>query len=737
EILIKIGLVDHENKLDHREWEIIWKQMNHLTLEEPAVGAASTGDVAVAKKLHGEILGIVFLEVVCASDLPAARNVTKLGFDMDPFVVASFSRNTFRTKVISHKLNPVWNEKFNFPVKKNETKYSIKFVVYDWDKFSGNDLVASQSLPIKQLLEKTEAHEGFVEEELPLVLHIQGKSGEEYNPKLTIKSKFLPYEKLRFQFWKSLAKFYDSDDNGKLDYIEVETMLSSLGSSLTSETLSSFFTRFGKAPHKDGLEFEELISCLEERLKISQKSATEDGEEADNEHIIYIKECPICHKPGLSEYTETDIITHVAICASDDLGKVDSFVTGDFVTESQAQRKWVTKIITKIGFGGYQIGGDSANIIVQDRKTGQLVEEKMAAYVRLGIRLLYRAKGSHIDSKRVQNLLRSLSIKQGKKFDKSSSAKDIVPFIKFHDLDTKEILDPLESFKTFNEFFYRKLKPGARPCDSPDDPHVLVSPADCRMMAFSTFDNATKLWIKGQNFTIDKLLNDASAAKEFEGGSLGDLSRSFPVPGEYYTVNPMAIRSELDVYGENKRIVSYIQSLQFGKVAYVAIGAMMVGSIVLTSVPSTHVKRTDEHGGSTVVLLFQRGRMLWDEDILENSGTCMETLFLSLYDREINIWSRFINNHVLSKDYILQIYVVNSVDARTHAALRIARTYYLQEDKMIGYWNGMKKKSQKLRCNLRSKSTNKVFVPPALSNKVYCGYRSCDMRILVRVVGSA
>ncbi|CAG8474160.1 3475_t:CDS:10 [Diversispora eburnea] len=657
QILIKIGLIDNQNKfLDEREWNSIWSQMNNLHIKEDSTNIANSNDIASidnAMKHHkkspsiaklNEVIGVIFLEVVKAKDLPPEKDVTKLGFDMDPFVVVSFSKKTFRTQVISHDLNPVWNEKLHFPILKSEEKYSIKFTVYDWDKFSDNDLVASKYLSVKPLIDKAEqkyehkyklldANDEMIEEALDLEVHSKRKDQQS---KLYVRIKFIPYEQLRTQFWMALAKIYDTDENGVMNFLEIETMLNSIGSSLTVETISTFFTRFGKNPHKDELQFEELVQCLENHLREHKehKSANYDGEEADDEHLIYLKECPICHGPDLSQLSETDIVTHVAICASHDLGKVSNIITGDFVTESQAQRKWVTKVITKVGFGGYKVGGNNANIIVQDRLTGHLVEEKMAAYVRLGI---------------PKNLLQNLSVKQGKKFDKPSSAGDIVPFIKFHNLNKDEILDPLDSFKNFNEFFYRKLKPSARLCDSPQDPHVLVSPADCRMMAFPTIDFATQIWIKGQNFSVARLLDDEEAAKDFEGGSLGifrlapqDYHRyHFPVEGElsephgikgaFYTVNPMAIRSELDVYGENKRVVSYINSPQFGKVAYICVGAMMVGSIVLTSKPQNYIRRLEEHGyfafgGSTVVLLFQKGRMLWDEDILANSTTCLETL---------------------------------------------------------------------------------------------------------------
>lgn len=77
-------------------------------------------------------------------------------------------------------------------------------------------------------------------------------------------------------------------------------------------------------------------------------------------------------------------------------------LSGNFVTSSQAQRKWVSKIISKVSSGAYQIGANSANIIVQDRATGQLQEEKMASYVRFGIRVLYKGARSRMEGSRGQ-----------------------------------------------------------------------------------------------------------------------------------------------------------------------------------------------------------------------------------------------------------------------------------------------------------------------------------------------
>jgi phosphatidylserine decarboxylase len=168
-----------------------------------------------------------------------------------------------------------------------------------------------------------------------------------------------------------------------------------------------------------------------------------------------------------------------------------------------------------------------------------------------------------------------MSVKQGIKYDAPESAKDIPAFIDFHNLDMSEILDPLDSFKNFNEFFYRcacprftiphaylllsprKLKPDARPVENPDDPNRLVSGADCRLMAFESVNEATRIWIKGREFSVAHLLGQAYAehVDKYNGGALcifrlapqdyhrfhspvdGKIGKMTYISGEYYTVN--------------------------------------------------------------------------------------------------------------------------------------------------------------------------------------------------------
>lgn len=77
------------------------------------------------------------------------------------------------------------------------------------------------------------------------------------------------------------------------------------------------------------------------------------------ERVINIKNCPLCHRPRLSSKAEVDIVTHLAVCASQDWARMDRMLVDSYVTASQAQRKWYTKVLHKVSAGDYKLGAVS------------------------------------------------------------------------------------------------------------------------------------------------------------------------------------------------------------------------------------------------------------------------------------------------------------------------------------------------------------------------------------------
>ncbi|KAL5564032.1 hypothetical protein UlMin_033779 [Ulmus minor] len=217
-------------------------------------------------------------------------------------------------------------------------------------------------------------------------------------------------------------------------------------------------------------------------------------------------------------------------------------------------------------------------------------------------------------------------------------------------IDMAEAKYPVEHFKTFNEFFVRELKPGARPIACMERDDVAVCAADCRLMAFKTADDSLRFWIKGRKFSIKGLLGQEVCSDAFVNGSLvifrlapqdyhrfhvpvsGVVEKFVNIPGCLYTVNPIAVNSKYcNVFTQNKRVVSVISTAHFGKVAFVAIGATMVGSITFLKKEGDHVKKGEEFGyfsfgGSTVICVFEKDSIEIDEDLIANSCRSLETL---------------------------------------------------------------------------------------------------------------
>ena len=233
----------------------------------------------------------------------------------------------------------------------------------------------------------------------------------------------------------------------------------------------------------------------------------------------------------------------------------------------------------------------------------------------------------------------------GRRMDHVYSGNKVLPFVVDYDLDTDEFGKQAWEYKTFNEFFARRLKPDARPIATGDD--VAVLPADGRHLAFPNVDDAAGFYVKGSKFTLAELFADEAAAAPFEGGSML-ISRLCPVDyhrfhfpvagtpddselinGSLYSVSPIALRQSVKYLVQNKRMLTLIDSPVFGRVAMFEVGATMVGSIKELFVPDRENVKGEEKGlfkfgGSCVITVFQRERIRFADDLVEHSGAQRE-----------------------------------------------------------------------------------------------------------------
>lgn len=201
-------------------------------------------------------------------------------------------------------------------------------------------------------------------------------------------------------------------------------------------------------------------------------------------------------------------------------------------------------------------------------------------------------------------------------------------------------------FRSYNDFFQRRLVPGARTVDM--HPERFISPCDARLLV-SEISGGCVVNVKHTRYTVERLLRNRKLAREFAGGCLwvfrlcvddyhryiyvdrGAESDAFSIPGVFHTVNPVA-NDMIPVYKENTREYSLLRSENFGTILQMEVGALLVGKIENRRrggmVLRGQEKGAFAFGGSTIILMTQRGRVVPDRDILENSRRGIETRVL-------------------------------------------------------------------------------------------------------------
>ncbi|CAD5335122.1 unnamed protein product [Arabidopsis thaliana] len=577
--------------------------------------------------------GMVIQRTVSAEDFSGIALLTLIGAEMkfkDKWLACvSFGEQTFRTEISDTTQKPIWNSEKKLLLEKNGPSLA-RVSVFETNRVARNKIIGYCELDIFD----------FVVQEPESTC----KSFNLLDPTSSnvVGSIFLscaiedPVETER-RFAKRILSIMDYNEDGQLSFSEFSDLIKAFGNLVAANKKEELF----KAADLNGdgvVTIDELAALL--------------ALQQEQEPII--NNCPVCGE-ALQVSDKLNAMIHMTLCFDEGTG--NQVMTGGFLTDRQASYGWMFKLSEWTHLSTYDVGlntGSSASyIVVIDRKSKRLVEELIDSKIVLSMRAIYQSKiGLRLMDQGAKEILQRLSEKQGKKMSSVESAQKIPRFLEFFkdQINMAEVKYPLQHFKTFNEFFIRELKPGARPIACMNRNDVAVCAADCRLMAFQSVEDSTRFWIKGKKFSIRGLLGKNVNPNAFLDGSLvifrlapqdyhrfhvpvsGVIEQFVDVSGSLYTVNPIAVNSKYcNVFTENKRTVAIISTSEFGKVAFVAIGATMVGSINFVRKEGEHVKKGDElgyfsFGGSTVICVFEKDAIRIDNDLLVNSGRSLETL---------------------------------------------------------------------------------------------------------------
>ena len=223
------------------------------------------------------------------------------------------------------------------------------------------------------------------------------------------------------------------------------------------------------------------------------------------------------------------------------------------------------------------------------------------------------------------------------------SACFVEKFVDKNGIDMKEYES--RKFRSFNDFFTRKICEGRRPVDQDC---AMVSPSDGKVTVYPVTDSL-RINVKHTVYTLEELLKNKNLASAFEGGYVyivrlcvddyhryiypvsGSKSRNHPIKGVFHTVNPVA-NDYYPIYKENSREYTLIRTRRDGDVLMMEVGALMVGKIT-----NLHQKRVVqrgeekgyfEFGGSTIMIITDRKMEEPRRDLIDNTLNGYETKVL-------------------------------------------------------------------------------------------------------------
>ncbi len=225
------------------------------------------------------------------------------------------------------------------------------------------------------------------------------------------------------------------------------------------------------------------------------------------------------------------------------------------------------------------------------------------------------------------------------------SARQIEPFIRKHNIDMREFKPVI--YRSFAEFFDREFRPGARIfVAAPDE---MAAFAEARYFGWERLKADQQFPIKGHSLSTEKILGDDKRASPFIGGPVL-LARLSPMDYHHvhypddgmtldiarlgrslWTVNWRALQNQPDILLRNERQIDILETKNFGRLAFVEVGAMSVGRIVQVHPRETAFQRGDEKsvfkfGGSAIVVFGEPEKWRPADDILQHTAQSIETL---------------------------------------------------------------------------------------------------------------
>lgn len=225
--------------------------------------------------------------------------------------------------------------------------------------------------------------------------------------------------------------------------------------------------------------------------------------------------------------------------------------------------------------------------------------------------------------------------------------RKIRPFARALSIDFGISILPAEKFANFSEFFTREIDLTRRPVAERRE--VCVSPVDGRVGAYPNLAPGEPFQIKGRALDLRTFLRCEADAKTVEGGAmlvfrlhLADYhhfhfpisccpSASREIRGRSYMVSPHVTRWMPDIYAENRRTVTRLDTDEFGQVLMVEVGGFTTSSLTQVFNPMAQAAKGARKGffglgGSTVVLLFQPGMVKLDDDLIDKTRAGYETI---------------------------------------------------------------------------------------------------------------